>query len=263
MNKFLTQEEIKKIAPAIYAEHPAEDVSDKYVYIPSYKVIEDMEKIGWYPAEVKQSRPKDVALNDYQKHSIRFRTEDQAVYSEVGDTIPELYYVSSHDRSHRCMMSFGLHRLVCSNGLITPVEIFQSLSVKHMNINFDAIEEIILQIVKGYSDIYSKVEDYKTIELTQVGKDKFAMEAHKLRWKDEKIVKPSDLLIPKRSEDRKDNLWTVFNTIQENLLNGGVEYKDVNGKNRSVRPIKNILQESKFNKELWILMEAIRRQRQL
>jgi len=263
MSNFLTKDQIIKIAPAIYAEKPASDVSDKYVYIPSYKVIEDMEKLGWYPAEVKQSIPRNAELDDFQKHSIRFRTEDQSLFSKVGDIIPELYYVSSHDRSHRCMMSFALNRLVCSNGLITPVELFKSLSVRHVNIDFKAIEQVIIEIAKGFSHIYKKVEDYKTIEMTEIGKRKFAMKAHKLRWKDEKLVVPADLLEPQREEDDKDNLWTVFNVIQENLIQGGMEYTDKNNRHRHVRPTTNIIQESKFNKELWILMEAIRRNKNL
>lgn len=256
MSKFLTRQEIKKIAPAVFSDRPVKDVSERYVYIPSYKIIDDMERIGWYPAEVKQSVPRNEELNQYQKHSIRFRTEEKSYYSKVGDVVPEMHYVSSHDRTYRCLMSFGANKLVCGNGLITPVELFQNLSVKHIDINFKSIEEVIIEIAEGFSNLYSKIEEYKTIELNKVTKDKFALKARDLRWSDGKVPH-TQLLQPKRKEDQKDDLWTVFNVIQENIIHGGIEYSNPHRK-RTARPITNIVQETKINKDLWLVMEAIR-----
>jgi len=259
---FLTKEQIKAKAPSVYAMSPAKDVSDKYVYIPTYKIIDDMEKLGWYPAEVKQSIPRDEKYMGFQKHSIRFRTPDQAKYTKVGDRIPELHYTGSHDRSYRVMMSIAINELVCGNGLITPVEIFGNLSVKHINVDFISIEKAITEIVSGFSQIFSKIEEYQTIKLANNEKKWLAESAHLLRFgEDNKSIEPMRLIEPRREEDKEDNLWKIFNIIQENVIKGGVEYTDSANRERKTRTINNIQQEVKLNKQLWLLMEAIRSSR--
>ena len=59
-----------------------------------------------------------------------------------------------------------------------------------------------------------------------------------------------DLLTPTRDEDKGKDLWSVFNVVQEKIIDGDFAYK-VAGKLRKARQIKNFKQDQKINKELF------------
>jgi hypothetical protein len=65
------------------------------------------------------------------------------------------------------------------------------------------------------------------------------------------------LIEPTRKEDESNDLWTVFNVIQEKLLNGDFQYS--NGpKLRKARKIKNFQQDIKVNQQLFeIALELV------
>jgi hypothetical protein len=48
-------------------------------------------------------------------------------------------------------------------------------------------------------------------------------------------------------------MWSVFNVIQEKLINGDFTYLNDNGKTRKARKIKNFQQDIKLNQELFDL----------
>jgi hypothetical protein len=66
-------------------------------------------------------------------------------------------------------------------------------------------------------------------------------------------------LEPRRAEDQSNNLWTVFNTVQENLVRGGLSdsRRDRRGKLRTMRSLKGIDSRVFLNKALWSLAEAL------
>ena len=54
-----------------------------------------------------------------------------------------------------------------------------------------------------------------------------------------------------RTEDTGGDLWSSFNRIQENILEGNFKYKTKNGKLRFARPVKNFVQDVNLNKEMF------------
>ena len=65
--------------------------------------------------------------------------------------------------------------------------------------------------------------------------------------------------MPRRFEDRRDDLWTTFNRLQENLVKGGLEGRSRNGRATRTRPVNGIDQNVKLNRALWVLAEEMRR----
>jgi hypothetical protein len=59
-----------------------------------------------------------------------------------------------------------------------------------------------------------------------------------------------EFLKPVRKEDEGDNLWSVFNVIQEKIVEGDFEY--ISGTRlRKARKIKNFRQDLKVNEKLF------------
>ncbi|MBN3807442.1 DUF945 domain-containing protein, partial [Paraburkholderia sp. Ac-20336] len=71
-------------------------------------------------------------------------------------------------------------------------------------------------------------------------------------------ITENQLLAPRRFEDRRDDLWTVFNRVQENLTKGGLHGRSRTGRAMSTRPITGIDENVKLNRALWMLAEAMR-----
>ena len=56
---FLSMDDLRKACPAAFKTSPTNpNVSERYVQASTATVIEDLAKLGWYPTEAKQCRPK-------------------------------------------------------------------------------------------------------------------------------------------------------------------------------------------------------------
>jgi hypothetical protein len=84
----------------------------------------------------------------------------------------------------------------------------------------------------------------------------FATQAAMVRWNNSDVtVDPNELLVAERNLDMGNDLWAVFNRVQEKLVNGGFNYN--NGrKTRKVRALKNFTADMQFNGKLWELAES-------
>jgi hypothetical protein len=97
---------------------------------------------------------------------------------------------------------------------------------------------------------------FKNKQLSEDQKQKFALEALGLRFDtDNKTFNVDEFLTPTRKEDEGSDLWSVFNLVQEKLVNGMVDYR-AGAKNRKARRIKNFQQDVKLNSELYELALA-------
>jgi hypothetical protein len=97
---------------------------------------------------------------------------------------------------------------------------------------------------------------FKKTQLSQEQMQKFALEALGLRFDTEnKTFNVEEFLTPTRKEDKGNDLWSVFNLVQEKLVGGMVEYGS-GTKTRKARRIKNFQQDIKLNSELYELALA-------
>ena len=69
----LTNEQLRELAPTLFTSEPHYEVSDKYHFIPTIDIIEEIKSHNWYPMRVSQAGVKDEAKEGYQQHCVRFR----------------------------------------------------------------------------------------------------------------------------------------------------------------------------------------------
>ena len=65
--KFLSNDEIKEVAPTVFTETPSENVSKHYTHIPTVQVIEDMSKLGWGVVNAQQVKARKDSTKGFQK----------------------------------------------------------------------------------------------------------------------------------------------------------------------------------------------------
>lgn len=71
-------------------------------------------------------------------------------------------------------------------------------------------------------------------------------------------VSETQLLAPRRFDDRRPDLWSVFNRIQENMVKGGLTARTSNGRRQRTREVQGIDQNLRLNRALWMLADGMR-----
>tara|TARA_R110000787_G_scaffold261748_2_gene367088 strand:+ start:7697 stop:8479 length:783 start_codon:yes stop_codon:yes gene_type:complete len=251
-NAPLTEEEMTSIAPSIFAKEADSKVSDKYSFIPTTQILSDLAKENWLPYDVSQRNSKHAG-GLYTKHMVRLRNEN---LGKIDDIVPEIILTNSHDGRNAFNLHAGLFRLVCSNGLVIADQTFEQIKIKHQWYDLEDVKEMTDNVIIKIPAIINCVKKFKSTELTEQTKKEFAKKAVLTRWKKgQEFLSVEDLLTPYREEDRGNELWKVFNVLQEKVLNGGITYNLPQGRSQTVRALTNIDQKLKVNKELWELAE--------
>lgn len=268
----LTIDQIGQYAPSALATAAHESRSSRYTYIPTINVIEGMMRAGFQPFSASQSRSRVEGKNEFTKHMIRFRHQDVTAALAVGDVIPEVILVNSHDGTSAYKLIAGMFRLVCSNGLMVADQTTGSISVMHKG---DIIAEVIEasnEIVNNSQKALSAAGEWSHLQLTSGEQSAFAEAAHSLRFADAegKVSTPitaAQLLQPRRPDDQGGDLWKTFNRVQENVIKGDLHARTrshydennrfVPGRRVSTRRVTGIDQDVKLNRALWALAERM------
>ena len=252
----LTNEQLQEMAPTLFTSEPHYEVSDKYHFIPTIDVIEEIRAHNWYPVLVSQAKVRDEEKQGYQQHLVRFRHLEDLINPK--DNAVELLLFNSHDRTKSFSISAGIYRFVCANGLVIANSVFETYKIKHLGMQDNDVSKAIANITEVKAKILSKIETLESIQLTNSEKESFAKLAIPLRFDEHLQVSVSDLLVPHREEDYKDDLYTVLNVIQENLLRGNVSgiNKNTNRKFTS-KEINSISKDVEVNQGLWEIAEKM------
>ncbi len=252
----LSNQELLLQAPALFTEQPHNDVSDKYHFIPTIDVINEIKANNWYPVSVSEASVRDEDKEGYQKHLVRFRHFDDLLHPQ--DNAVELLLFNSHDRSKAFSISAGIYRFVCANGLVIADSVFESYKIKHLGDRENDVATAVANITAIKSILIDKINKLESIELTQLEKESFARSSIPLRFEKHLQVNHTDLLIPHREEDKNSSLYTVLNVIQENLLRGSISGTNKEtGRRFTSREIKSISKDVEVNQGLWDIAERI------
>lgn len=262
--RVLDNDSLNRLAPSIFAEIPASNTSEKYFFIPTITVIDQIRQHGLVPVAASQSRSKTDGGQDFVKHMIRFRrVEDMdKQLLNLGDAATELVLVNSHNGTTSFQLNLGLFRQVCANGLIASNDI-ASETVKHVGYKHHDIIEAQYKVLGNETKLIESVSQFRDVQLNQDEKIAFAESALKLRY-DDSDTKPraEQLIAPRRYGDNASDLWTVFNVVQENMIHGGLRTISRNDRGQvrrnSTRAVNSVNENKRLNQALWTLAESMK-----
>ena len=251
----LSNEQLKQMAPSIFAEQAHAKVSDKYTFIPTTTVLESLRSEGWLPVKALQSRVNGDGPKGFQKHAITLRRDNKAL--NLGDAVIQALLVNSHDRSSAYQLHAGIFVLACTNGLMVADGTFGRISIRHMGNSTEDVLSASHQIITEAPRLGEIVREMKGVELNEKRQLEFAGKALELKWEAGKApIQPYQLLTAHRYADNKTDLWNTFNRIQENLIRGGLRGRTATNHRTKTREIVSIGQNVNLNKELWTLAES-------
>ena len=73
---FKSKDELREIAPSIFSTKPSPEVSSKYSHIPTDKLIDDMDLLGWKVIDAKEVQSGitvHFVNNNYDEGSVVFQ----------------------------------------------------------------------------------------------------------------------------------------------------------------------------------------------
>ena len=253
----LSDDQIHRVAPSIFAEAPHESRSQRYAYIPTATVLTELRKEGFQPFMVTQTRTRHEDRRDFTKHMIRLRHASQI---NARGEANEIILLNSHDGTSSYQMLAGMFRFVCSNGLVCG-DTVADVRVPHKGDVAGQVIEGAYQVLHSFDRALESRESMQAITLDEGEAEVFARAALSLKYDDPDKPAPiteSQILMPRRFDDRRPDLWMTFNRIQENLTTGGLSGRSANGRRQQTRPVQGIDSDVRLNRALWLLADGLR-----
>lgn len=266
----LNNDQLNKFAPSVFAQAPSDKVSDRYSFIPTIQVVDVLREQGWLPTKAMQSKARSANGKFEAKHLIRFRKDDASL--KVGDSFAELVLINSHNGTSAFQLMGGIYRLVCSNGMILG-DTYASQRVTHSGYTNDKVIEAQFKVLETVPQIAGSVERMNSVLLNDSERLALAESALAVRYemneetqKIESPINAESLLLRRRYDDKEQTLWNTFNTIQENIIRGGLrgisesrnaETGRVTRRRVRTREVQSVTENVRLNRALWTLAERM------
>jgi hypothetical protein len=264
----MTNDEIARVAPSVFATTRHESRTDRYTYIPTGEIVDGMRAHGFEPTYAKQGNSRVEGKSDFTKHLVRFRHTGSVAARgpRIGNVYPEVVLVNSHDGTSQYVLNAGLWRLVCLNGMMVCDSQFAGVKVPHKGDILNKVIEGSFEVIQESQLALERAESWSGVTLNSDEQMALATSVHTVRFADhegnvETPIRPLQLLGVRRGEDRAADLWTVSNRIQENAVRGGLSAMGHDALNRprmtTTREVKGIDGDVKLNKAIWQLSEMM------
>lgn len=254
----LTLEQVRAKAPQAFATTPRPGVSAKYSFLPTSRIIEDMDRLGWKVCEAKSGRSRKDVNAEFGTHVVKFFHPDVFLKDQEGNI--EAYINVVMINNHTGMGSFkfemGIFRLVCSNGLVIKDKDMGSFNIRHTGYSFEQLQGTLNQAVERLPDVVGRINHFNQVLMSKEAQREFAQKAFALRSYGDRALTETELdefLTPRRKEDVGDSLWVVLNRVQESVLKGGFHTQNAKGKFRKAKSIRNIQKDFQLNQQIWEL----------
>jgi len=271
----LTNEELERHVPSLFATEAHESRSDRFVPIPTVNVLEALRAADFMPVYAQQSRTRIPGKQNYTRHMLRLR--HRSLTNAEGRAF-EIILSNANDGTSAYKMMAGIFRFVCLNGLFTGETFGAPVHVRHSGKTvIDQVQTGALNILETAPEALAMVAAMTGVTVDRDTAEAYANAAHIMRHPlaydadpdtgeltlDETRVpvRPVDLLRARRTADRQNSAWHLFNIVQENTIKGGQRGHIIgsNGRTRrqSTRAVTGIEESSKINRTLWDMAVAV------
>jgi argonaute-like protein implicated in RNA metabolism and viral defense len=198
-------------------------------YVNSLDAVRELQKEGWELQGVKEN--KHAKTRKTLSHMLQMRHPDFVIRDAKGkvDAVASITINNSTTGDRPLEASLGSYRLVCSNGLIRHDE-YANAAIQHTSIGIQSLEQAMSRLNRHADIILQEFNKLKQKDLTPEQIKTFATEAAKLRYNEAELseINIDDLLAVHRYEDAGNDMWRVFNRVQENLTHDIVNpYADI------------------------------------
>ena len=144
--------------------------------------------------------------------------------------------------------------MICENGLVISTNEFEKVSIRHMGYDFEELQKQVTEMVEQLPLTVESMNKMIDTKMNQKMIMDFAKDMLAVRFPEDELkritIDMDEFITPVRPEDKGDDLWSVFNTIQEKIIEGDFDYT-VGTKHRKARQIKNFKQDMDLNSKMF------------
>lgn len=236
------------------------NTSNRYKVVTTQDIVDYLIPHGYTISTVQNSRVNKAEKQGFQKHIVRLRHPSM---TESLKSFPEIVIVNSYDKSTSVKIMLGIYRLICSNGLIVG-STFEEYRVRHVGANIlGQIKQYCDAIIASASKVNSILSHWNSIQLPNNTIDMLYRQAASLVMPDN--ARLTSTYTPRRLGDTGNDLWSVFNVVQETAVRNGFSYLktlhdpiqgdiEVKGRTRAIKAIDRLVD---VNKQLWNMAERL------
>lgn len=168
---------------------------------------------------------------------------------------------NQRDEGRRPGVFEAMYRFVCSNDLVCGDTVVD-VCVPHKGDVASSVIEGSFEVLNGFERLKESRDAMRAITLDEGEADVFARSVLALKY-DPTDNKPapiteSQILMPRRFDDRHPDLWSVFNRTRENLTTGGLHGRSANGRRQQTRPVQGVDSDVRLNRALRMLADGLR-----
>jgi hypothetical protein len=226
-------------------------IKSKPVMIETIDAVKYFQNEGWNIAGAYEQRSKNRKIDS---HFIRMEHPDFNIKNNKGkvDAVATMNLRNSCNGNKPLDADLGVFRQVCSNGLWANTS-YSNQTISHSNSGYSELYNILGKLNICTQSILDEFNTLKQRELTPNEMMQLSIKAAELRFDDKREVKhyANQLLNVVRDEDQGNDLYTVYNRIQENLTQSD-RMIDMNG--NIIGGVDNMFDDVRLNKELFELV---------
>lgn len=252
----LYDEDIKRVAPAAFSKTASPDRSKDYQLVHTMDLVAQLRSHNYEVTQAFQDQPRRRDPK-YVRHMLRMTPTALLKSPERGAVFPQVLLWNSHNGRTMARLCAGFFRMICSNGMIVG-ESTATYAVRHYGKTVaQQVEDALKAIIEKQKEQEKRIEEWKKITLSDHRMTRYAEQAAEIRFGTSAGNYTSTaILAPRRPEDMGDDLWRVFNRVQENLTHGKLEGLSANQRRVQSRPLTGIGATLDVNRRLWQLTEA-------
>lgn len=257
----LSQADLLDKCPAAFTPSPAPKTSKNYDFVDTMQAVEILQDHGFKPVYAAQRPSRKSANIPFASHLIAFAQD-----LEDKQHRPEILLWNSHDASQSLRLLSGLYRFACDNGIVCGEGLQAKL--RHDGGQTAGFEKLVKEQAQNMPLAMAHADLMKATKLDISQQQDLARQALDLRWQNvdqnESLGAFWDNITmihanhPKRIEDASQDLWTVYNRLQESILGAGLPIISRNAKGiktRSARAVTGLKEIVRLNQGLWDIAE--------
>lgn len=250
----LTNEDLRRVAPAVFAEAPIADVSSRYQLVSTIGAVDFLRNEGYHVTEARSDLVTKRSAAT-ARHALTLVHEAFLQQAERLEYYPRVMLINSHNLTTRLTLVAGIFRLVCSNGMVVG-RASAKIASRHVGHVNDLLSGQLKLVRDEALQVGSVIDRWRGIELSANDEIEFAKEAARIRFgKQAEAYAHGALLEARRAEDEGRDLWRVFNRVQENTVMRSISGVSATGRAISSRALTGPTAFVRINQALWALAE--------